>query len=67
MTCHDVFFNCTADLAGQVNGNGQKGMLQIDAPPSKISGYAAGLLCCVGHAVELCSDTHANVTSSSVL
>jgi len=42
-----TFFDCTADLAGQVNGNGQKGMLQIDAPPSKISGYAAGVLCCV--------------------
>ena len=27
---------------GQLNGNGQKGMLQIDAPPSKISGYATG-------------------------
>jgi len=30
--CHDVF-DCTADLVGQLNGNGQKGMLQIDAPP----------------------------------
>ena len=27
------FFECTADLVGQLNGNGQKGMLQIDAPP----------------------------------
>jgi len=26
-------FRCTADLVGQLNGNGQKGMLQIDAPP----------------------------------
>ena len=26
-----TFFDCTADLAGQLNGNGQKGMLQIDA------------------------------------
>jgi len=32
MICHDVF-DCTADLVGQLNGNGQKGMLQIDAPP----------------------------------
>jgi len=39
-----TFFDCTADLVGQLNGNGQKGMLQIDAPPalSKISGYATG-------------------------
>ena len=26
-----TFFDCTADLVGQLNGNGQKGMLQIDA------------------------------------
>jgi len=25
-----TFFDCTADLVGQLNGNGQKGMLQID-------------------------------------
>jgi len=35
-----TFSDCTADLLGQLNGNGQKGMLQIDAPLSKISGYA---------------------------
>jgi len=35
-----MFFDCTADLVGQLNGNSQKGMLQIDAPLSKIiSGY----------------------------
>ena len=28
-----TFFDCTADLVGQLNGNGQKGTLQIDAPP----------------------------------
>ena len=28
-----AFFDCTADLVGQLNGNGQKGMVQIDAPP----------------------------------
>ena len=28
-----TFFDCTADLVGHLNGNGQKGMLQIDAPP----------------------------------
>jgi len=29
-----TFFDCTAELVGQLNGNGQKGlMLQIDAPP----------------------------------
>jgi len=28
-----TFFDCTADLVGQLNVNGQKGMLQIDAPP----------------------------------
>ena len=27
-----TFFDCTADFAGQLNGNGQQGMLQIDAP-----------------------------------
>ena len=27
-----TLFDCTADLVGQLNGNGQKGMLQIDAP-----------------------------------
>jgi len=27
------FYPCTADLVGQLNGNGHKGMLQIDAPP----------------------------------
>ena len=27
-----MFFDCTADLVGQLNGNSQKGMLQIDAP-----------------------------------
>ena len=26
-----TFFDCTADLVGQLNGNGQKGMLQTDA------------------------------------
>jgi len=28
-----TFFDCTADLLGQLNGNGQEGMLQIDALP----------------------------------
>jgi len=28
-----ALFDCTADLVGQLNGNGQKGMLQIDALP----------------------------------
>jgi len=28
-----TFSDCTADLVGQLNGNGQKKMLQIDAPP----------------------------------
>jgi len=28
-----TFFDCSADLVGQLNGNGQKGMLQIGAPP----------------------------------
>ena len=28
-----TFFDSTADLVGQLNGNGQKGMPQIDAPP----------------------------------
>jgi len=27
-----TFFDCTADLVGQLNGNGQKAMLHIDAP-----------------------------------
>ena len=27
-----TFFDCTADLVGQLNGDGQKGMLQTDAP-----------------------------------
>ena len=35
-----TFIDCTAHLVGQLNGNGRKGMLQIDAPLSKISGYA---------------------------
>ena len=30
-----TFLDCTADLVGQLNENGQKGMLQIDAPPVK--------------------------------
>ena len=30
-----TFFDCTADLVGQLTGNGQKGMLQIDAPPCR--------------------------------
>jgi len=25
-----TFFDCTADLVGQLNGNGQKGLLQIE-------------------------------------
>jgi len=32
-----TFIDCTAVLVGQLNGNGQKGMLQIDAPLTKIS------------------------------
>ena len=28
-----TLFDCTTDLVGQPNWNGQKGMLQIDAPP----------------------------------
>jgi len=39
-----TFFDCTADLVGQLNGNGRKGMLQIDAPLSKTSGYATASL-----------------------
>jgi len=39
MICHDAFW-LHGQLVGQLNGNGQKGMLQIDAPQSKISGYA---------------------------
>jgi len=35
-----TFFDCTADLVGQLKGHGQKGMLQIDASLSKISGNA---------------------------
>jgi len=35
-----TFLDCTADLVGQLNGNGQKRMLQIDTPPVD-SGYAA--------------------------
>ena len=35
MVCHNVF-HCTDDLVGQLNGNRQKGMLQIDAPPVEI-------------------------------
>ena len=31
-----TFFDCTADLVGQLNGNGQNGMLQIDAPTVEI-------------------------------
>ena len=27
-----TFIDCTSDLVGQLNGNGRKGMLQIDAP-----------------------------------
>jgi len=38
-----ALFGCTADLVGQLNGNGQKGTLQIDAPPTNISVYATGL------------------------
>jgi len=35
-----TFFDYTADLVGQLNGNGQKGKLQTH-PVSKISGYAS--------------------------
>jgi len=35
-----TFFDCTVDLVGQLNADGQKRMLQIDEPLSKISGYA---------------------------
>jgi len=35
-----TFFDCTADLVGQLNGIDRKElMLQIDAPLSKIYGY----------------------------
>jgi len=43
-----TFFDRTADLIGQLNGNGQKGMLQIGAPPVEnlslrhCHGYSAG-------------------------
>jgi len=30
-----TFFDCTADLVGQLNGNGQKGMLQLTHPRRK--------------------------------
>ena len=38
-----TFFDCTADFVGQLNGNGQKGMLvcyRLTHPLSNISGYA---------------------------
>ena len=41
-----TFFDYTADLVGQLNGNGWKKMLQIDAPLSKISGYATASAAC---------------------
>jgi len=28
-----TFFDCTVDLVGQLNADGQKRMLQIDEPP----------------------------------
>ena len=31
-----TFLDCTADLVGQLNGNGQKGILQITHPRRKI-------------------------------
>ena len=39
-----TFFDCTADLVGQLNGNGYKGMLQTDEPLSKISVYTTARL-----------------------
>ena len=30
-----MFFDCTADLVGQLDGNGQKGKLHTDAPRRK--------------------------------
>jgi len=45
-----TFFDCTADFVGQLNGNGQKGMLvcyRLTHPLSKISGYATTEMTCV--------------------
>jgi len=55
MICHDVF-DCTVDLVGKLNGNGQKGMLQIDAPFVEISGYATVCLSACIIAVHAASD-----------
>ena len=40
-----TFFDCMADLVGQLNGNGQKAMLEIDAPLVENSRYATGCWC----------------------
>ena len=48
MICHDVF-DCTANLVGQLNGNGQKGMLQIDAPFVEIFWLRHCLSVCLYH------------------
>ena len=38
-----TFFDHRVDLVGQLSRNGYEGMLQIDAPLLKISGYATAL------------------------
>jgi len=35
-----TFFDCMADLVGQLNGNGQKGCYRLTHFLSNISGYA---------------------------
>jgi len=56
-----TFFHCTADLVGQLNGNGQKGMLQIDALP--IENFWLRFWTDIDQRYRL-SDRHATVTNA---
>jgi len=51
-----TFFDCTADLVGQLNGNGQKGMLQTGAPPVENFWLRHWFACIVTPSTEYCDD-----------
>ena len=58
-----TFFDCTADLVGQLNGNGQKGMLQIDCRKSLATrtGSHVGLVCLRDEVAACSCSVHAAI------
>ena len=58
-----TFFDWTADLVGQLNGNGQKGMLQTDAPPVYATEFVADVGCWLSIGASGCNQSSTTAAS----